>query len=338
MEVNMLFNEFVGQDEIKEYLKKSIKDNNVSHGYIFEGNKGIGKYNMALLFAQSLLCDNFSEEPCNECSSCIKVNTMNHPDLHIISTTDKSIKREVIDELIESINQKPYESERKIYIIKNSEDMTPQAANTFLKTLEEPIGNTIIILLTENSNLLLPTISSRCQIIKFKRIDNSIIASYVKDKFRLDSNTAKLIAYYSQGVLLNAEKIALDENDILKRRSEIIKIYDKILSNDRNIIFEYEEYFEENKDNIDELIEILMAWLRDIYFKKYGINDLIINTDYMDLLDRHSKIVKTHNIDKLIKYLQNVSYDIKNNVNYKLIIDNMLIKLQEEVKVEGNYK
>ncbi|HBB29085.1 MAG TPA: hypothetical protein DC000_07535 [Clostridiales bacterium] len=111
-----------------------------------------------------------------------------------------------------------------------------------------------------------------------------------------------------------------------------------MLSNDRNIIVEYEEYFEENKDNIDELIEILMAWLRDIYFKKYGIDDLIINTDYMDLLDRHSKIVKTHNIDKLIKYLQNVSYDIKNNVNYKLIIDNMLIKLQEEVKVEGNYQ
>ena len=116
----MLFSEFVGQDEIKEYFKKSIKDNNVSHGYIFEGNKGIGKYKMALLFAQSLLCTSFNGEPCNECSSCIKINTMNHPDLHIIATTDKSIKREVIDELIESINQKPYESERKVYIIQDS--------------------------------------------------------------------------------------------------------------------------------------------------------------------------------------------------------------------------
>lgn len=334
----MLFSEFIGQDDIKEYLRKSIQDNNVSHGYIFEGSKGIGKYNMALLFAQSLLCNNFNDEPCNECNSCIKVNTMNHPDLHVISTTDKSIKREVIDELIESINQKPYESDRKIYIINNSEDMTPQAANTFLKTLEEPVGNTIIILLTENSNLLLPTISSRCQIIKFKKIDENIIANHIKEKFNLDNNTAKLIAYYSQGVLFNAEKIASNENDILKRRSDIIKIYDKIINSDRNIIFEYEDYFEEHKDNIDEIIEILMVWLRDVYFKKYGIDDLIINTDYINLLDHHSKIVKTQNIDKLIKYLQNVSYDIKNNVNYKLIIDNMLIKLQEEVKVEKNYK
>ena len=256
---------------------------------------------------------------------------MNHPDLHVISTTDKNIKREAIDELIESINQKPYESDRKIYIINNSEDMTPQAANTFLKTLEEPVGNTTIILLTENSNLLLPTISSRCQIIRFKKIDYNIIADYIKDKFNLDNNTAKLIAYYSQGVLLNAEKIALNENDILKRRSDIIKIYDKIINSDRNILFEYEEYFEENKDNIDEIIELLMVWLRDVYFKKYGIDDLIINTEYISLLDRHYKLINTNNIDKLIKYLQIVSNDIKNNVNYKLIIDNMLIKLQEEV-------
>ncbi len=326
----MLFSEFVGQDEIKTYLKKSVQDNNVSHGYIFEGAKGIGKYNMAVLFAKALLCKKFNEEPCNECSSCIKINTMNHPDLHIISADDKNIKREAIDELIGSINQKPYESDRKVYIINDSEDMTTQAANTFLKTLEEPAGNTIIILLTENSNLLLPTISSRCQTIRFKKIDNSTIINYIKNKFSLDDNTAKLIAYYSQGVLFNAEKIALNENDIIKRRDEIIKIYDKVLMNDKNIIFEYETYFEENKDKIDDITEILMIWLRDVYFKKYEIDDLIINIDCIDLLERHYKIIKKQNIDELIKYLQNVRYDVKNNVNYKLIIDNMLIKLQEK--------
>jgi len=284
-----------------------------------------------LLFAQSLLCHNFVDEPCNECSSCIKINTMNHPDLHIISTTEKTIKREAIDEIIESINQKPYESDKKVYIINDSEDMTPQAANTFLKTLEEPVGNTVIIMLTENSNLLLPTISSRCQIIRFKKIDENTIINYVKEKYNLDNTMAKLIAYYSQGVLCKAEQIALSEHDILKRRTEIIKIYDKILKSDKNIIFEYEDYFEQCKDNIDEILEILMVWLRDIYFKKYNIDDLIINTDYIELLDSHSKLINTQNIDKLIKYLQGVSYDVKNSVNYKLIIDNMLMKLQEEV-------
>lgn len=313
------------QESIKEYLKKSIKDKNISHGYIFEGAKGIGKLDMSIFFAKSLLCKEFDEEPCNKCSSCIKVNSINHPDLHIILSEERSIKRETIDDLISSIYQKPYESDRKIYIINNSEDMTMQAANTFLKTLEEPVGNTTIILLTENSNLLLPTIVSRCQIIKFEKIGNEFIIDYIKNKFNLDSNTAKLISYYSQGVLYNAEKIATNENDILKIREEIIKIFDKILIHDKNAIFEYETYFEENKDKIDRITEVLMIWLRDVYFKKYEINDLIINIDFVDLLEKHSKVLKRQKIDEIIKYLQNIKYDMKSNVNYKLMIDNMLM-------------
>jgi len=250
---------------------------------------------------------------------------MNHPDLHIISSEDKSIKREAIDDLIVSVYQKPYESDRKIYIINNSEDMTMQAANTFLKTLEEPAGNTTIILLTENCNFLIPTIVSRCQIIKFEKINNEQIIDYIKDKFNLDLNTARLIAYYSQGVLYNAEKIATNQNDILKRREEIIKIFDRILIHDKNAIFEYETYFEDNKDKIDEITEILMIWLRDVYFKKHKIDDLIINIDFVDLLEKHAKSLERQKIDELIKYLQNVKYDMKSNVNYKLIIDNMLM-------------
>lgn len=337
----MLFSEFVGQDDsfpknqeanlpqnqegIKKYLKKSIKDKNISHGYIFEGAKGIGKLNMAIFFAKSLLCKDFKEEPCNVCSSCIKINSMNHPDLHIISSEDKSIKREVIDELILSVYQKPYESDRKIYIINNSEEMTMQAANTFLKTLEEPAGNTTIILLTQNCNLLLSTIVSRCQLIKFEKNSNEQIIDYIKKKFDLDFNTARLIAYYSQGVLYNAEKIAINQNDVLKLREEIIKIFDRILIHDKNAIFEYETYFEDNKDKIDEITEILMIWLRDINFKKHEIDDLIINIDLIDLLEKHAKSLDRQKIDELINYLQNIKYDIKSNVNYKLIIDNMLM-------------
>jgi DNA polymerase-3 subunit delta' len=334
----MLFSELVGQQDdnlpknqegIKEYFNKSIKDKNISHGYIFEGAKGIGKLNMAIFFAKSLLCKDYKDEPCNVCSSCIKVKSMNHPDLHIISSEEKSIKREDIDDLILSIYHKPYESDRKIYIINKSEDMTMQAANTFLKTLEEPAGNTTIMLLTHNCNLLLSTIVSRCQLIKFEKNSNEQIIDYIKKEFDLDFNTARLIAYYSQGVLYNAEKIATNQNDILKRREEIIKIFDRILIHDKNAIFEYETYFEDNKDKIDEITEILMIWLRDISYKKHDIDDLIINTDFVDLLEKHTKTLDRQKIDELINYLQNVKYDIKSNVNYKLIIDNMLMLISK---------
>ncbi len=311
--------------DVKEYLIKSIKEDNISHGYIFEGSKGIGKLSMAIFFAKSLLCKDFNNEPCDKCSSCIKINSMNHPDLHIISSDDRSIKREEIDVLISSVSQKPYESDRKIYIINNSEDMTMQAANTFLKTLEEPAGNTTMILLTENSNLLISTIVSRCQIIKFDKVNNEQIVNYIKNKFNLDDNTARLIAYYSKGVINNAEKIVTNQDNILKCREEIIKIFDRVLINGKSAIFEYETYFEENKDKIDEIAEILMIWLRDVSFKKHDIDELIINIDFLELLEKHAKLLDRQKIDELIRYLQNVNFDIKSNVNYKLIIDNMLI-------------
>jgi DNA polymerase-3 subunit delta' len=148
-------------------------------------------------------------------------------------------------------------------------------------------------------------------------------------KFDLDFNTARLIAYYSQGVLYNAEKIATNQNDVLKRREEIIKMFDRILVHDNNAIFEYETYFEDNKDKIDEITEILMIWLRDISYKKHDIDDLIINIDFVDLLEKHTKTLDRQKIDELINYLQNIKYDMKSNVNYKLIIDNMLMLISK---------
>jgi DNA polymerase-3 subunit delta' len=223
----MLYSQVAGQEEIKTSLIKSIDNNQVSHCYLFEGPEGMGKFELALVFAQSLLCLNFHKEPCNECKNCIKVNSLNHPDLHLINKDGNSIKREDIDLLINTIYNKPYEAKRKIFIIKDAHLMTPRAANGFLKTLEEPPGDTVIILLTVNSNLLLPTIVSRCQEIKFKNISKDSIKSYLKD---YDSDRVELAANYSKGILSKAINIIKGSDDTLKKREETIKIFDKIIN------------------------------------------------------------------------------------------------------------
>ena len=102
----MLYSQVAGQEEIKTSLIKSIDNNQVSHCYLFEGPEGMGKFELALVFAQSLLCLNFHKEPCNKCKNCIKVNSLNHPDLHIINKDGNSIKREDID-LVETENYTP---------------------------------------------------------------------------------------------------------------------------------------------------------------------------------------------------------------------------------------
>jgi len=323
----MLYSQTAGQEKIKTSLIKSINNKQVSHCYLFEGPEGMGKYKLALVFAQSLLCLNFSMEPCNECKSCIKVNSYNHPDLHIINEDGKSIKREDVDELVNSIYKRPYEAKRKVYIIKDAHLMTPQAANTFLKTLEEPPGDTVMILLTINSNLLLPTLVSRCQEVKLRNVSKKTIKSYLKG---YDTNSVDLAASYSKGILNKAVDIIEGKDDILKKRQEIIKVFDRIINSDSEIIYELENYFEVEKDNIDLIIEIMIMWIRDVIFVNGNMEDLVINKDYMPLLRNHGKNMKRDS--DIVEFLQNTSDNIKSNVNYKLAVDNMLLKIQEVFK------
>lgn len=329
----MYYSDIVGQDETKKSLINSVKNDNVSHCYIFEGPKDMGKYDLSLVFAQSLFCDNFISEPCNTCGDCIKINSMNHPDLHIINFDEKTIKREDIDNLIDSIYKKPYEAKKKVYIIKNSHDMTPQAANTFLKTLEEPPKDSVIIFLTNNINLLLPTIVSRCQVIKFKDINRSEIRKILVTKYDVDEVKAFITSYYSKGILNKAVNIAIGKDDILEKRREVIELFDNIIKSDTGIIFECENYFEEQKDNIDKILEIMMMWIRDIAFIKNNMENLIVNKDFSELAKKHGMSMKINDVDYLIDYLQGVSDNIRNNVNYKLTIDRMLCKIQEVFKI-----
>ncbi|MDD4439499.1 MAG: DNA polymerase III subunit delta' [Tissierellia bacterium] len=323
----MLYSQVAGQEEIKTSLIKSINNNQVSHCYLFEGPEGMGKFELALIFAQSLLCLNFHKEPCNECKNCIKVNSYNHPDLHIINEDGNSIKREDIDVLINSIYNKPYEAKRKVFIIKDAHLMTPRAANGFLKTLEEPPGDSVMILLTINSNLLLPTIVSRCQEVKFRNVSKETIKLFLKD---FDDKNVELAANYSKGILNKAINIINGNDDTLKKRKEIIKIFDRIINFDSEIIYELENYFDEQKDNIDSIIEIMIMWIRDIMFVKNNMEDLVINKDCIELLKTHGTNMKKDS--DIIEYMQNTSDNIKSNVNYKLAVDNMLLRIQEVFK------
>src|SRR6056297_3312851 len=212
MGVIMQFDSVVGQDRIKYYLTNSVKKDNLTHGYIFEGPKNIGKLEVAKVFAQLILCQNSEEKPCEICSSCKKANANSHPDIHILKLDENSIKRKDIDELQDSIYIKPYESKKKVYIIDDSHKMTVQAANTFLKTLEEPPEDTIIIMLTISRDLLLDTIVSRCQNINFDMLGRKEVEKILVKKYNIKSDKAKLLAGYAKGNVYKALKILNGED------------------------------------------------------------------------------------------------------------------------------
>ena len=154
---------------LKERLEKIVSTNRVSHAYLFEGPTGADKEAFARGFIKGVLCPKGLGENCGECSICNKVDHGNHEDVSWISREGLSVKDAVVTVIQEKLNVRPVGG-RNVVVISDSDTMTPQAQNRLLKTLEEPPGDALIILLSENMENLAPTIQSRC--VKF-RIDAS---------------------------------------------------------------------------------------------------------------------------------------------------------------------
>lgn len=163
----MWFDSKTEEKGIVNRVRDAINTGRLSHAYIIEGDSLSGKKEFALEFTKAVLCQNKPGIGCNDCKPCRLIDMGAYRDLYIVAGDDKSVKDKDIEELQERLNQYPLEDGgRNIAIIEDADTMTPRAQNRFLKTLEEPFPGTIIMLLTVNSDALLPTVKSRCQIIR----------------------------------------------------------------------------------------------------------------------------------------------------------------------------
>lgn len=183
----------IGHENIVEGLKQSIVNNRISHSYLFQGEESIGKKKLALLFAKTLLCKSGGLEACNKCISCKKFDSQNHPDFWLVEAEKNIIRKEKVDQVIKSVNTYPLESNRKIIIIDSSHKMGIESQNALLKTLEEPPSYMNIILITEEKEQILPTILSRCQIIKFNPVALKLVEEFIVENYPEEADKASFI-------------------------------------------------------------------------------------------------------------------------------------------------
>ena len=318
----------IGHQRIMENLEKTIDKNQLSHSYLFEGEEALGKKMVALYFAKTLLCKEQGLKPCNNCNSCLKFDNFNHPDFQLIEPKKNSIPRKAIEDLIKSINIAPLESKRRIIIIDDSHKMGLEAQNCLLKTLEEPPSYINMILITCNINDLIPTIISRCEVIKFHPVENKKIENLLKSKYDKTEEEASFIAHFTQGSV--GKSIALSQSqDFLNKREETLNIIHSIINGDKATIFNSIDFFIDNKDSIEDILDIIIYWFRDlIIYKKIGNQHLIINRDKLDLLSQQFFLDEDKINDIIEKVLETKKY-VNGNVNYQLSIELMLLNIQE---------
>ena len=167
------FGDIIGHEQIIEHFRSALKNHQVSHAYILNGENGSGKNMLAKAFAKALVCEAGYGDSCNMCRACHQFDSGNHPDVKWI--THEKANSIGVDEVREQINNdiviKPYSSKYKVYIIDEAEKMTVQAQNALLKTIEEPPEYAVILFLTNTLDVLLQTVRSRCIIMNLRSVD-----------------------------------------------------------------------------------------------------------------------------------------------------------------------
>ncbi len=322
----MEYKDIIGHERQIESLKNTIKKESISHSYLFEGEEGLGKKGVALVFAKSLLCRKEGEEPCNECPSCIKFDGGNHPDFKLISPEKDMIRKDEIDSLVKSASTIPFEGKRKVFIIDDSHEMNQEAMNGLLKTLEEPPDFMNMILISSASNKLLPTILSRCQRIGFYPVEIWKIVDLLAKDTSLSKDRAEFIANFTKGSVGKSIEISKND-DFFEKRDQVIKIINELLKGDKTKAFSSLPFFNSNKDTIDDIFDIMIYWFRDLLiYKEVGKSDLIINKDKFEILSGQSSI-DYNRINGIMNKIENTRRNIYNNVNFALSIETMLLNI-----------
>lgn len=301
----MNFNNIIGNEKNKELLNQIINTNNISHSYMFVGKDSIGKFLFAKEFAKAILCEE-KEKPCNNCKSCIEFDTNNNPDFTILEPDGNMIKIDQIRELTKNVYEKPIVSDRKVYIINDSDCMTKEAENSLLKTLEEPPEYVTIILIISNENLFLPTIKSRCTKILFNKLSNKDLKTILERKYNY-TNISDIVFKIADGSVAKAVSLQNKETDYLK----VNKVFSNLENIDMvDILSEKEEIFE-NKDEVVDILE----YINLIFFDKVRMNNKYINC--MSILEDTK--------DRLSK-----------NNNFDMAIDNFIMTVWEEINGKYN--
>ena len=304
----MSFNNIIGNDNVKNILTKSLKNNTILHSYMFIGETGIGKKMMANQFAKMILCNNFNGEECNTCKSCVEFDSGNNPDYVYIEPEGRNIKIEQIREMQIKVVEKPINSGKKIYIINDADLMTKEAQNCLLKTLEEPPEYIVIILIVNNENKMLTTIRSRCMKIHFDKIKDDEVKRFLKEKCNIDNVNNSLLKMCDGSI-----GKCLSISNKLEDYGELERIFSNLNTSLTSVINSAELLYK-NKDNINDYLDYINVIL---YIKSKE------NNNYLKYVN-------------CIKIVENTKKRLLSNSNYDMCIDYLLFNIWEEINEKNS--
>lgn len=327
------FKDVVGHKNIIQYIGNAVNSGMVSHAYILNGEKGSGKKLLANLFAMSLQCENREADgdACGKCRSCRQAMSGNHPD--IIRVRHEKPSTITVDEIREQVNNdiviKPYSSKYKIYIIADGDMMNVQAQNALLKTIEEPPEYAVIMILTENAETLLPTIRSRCVMLKLRNIKDQLVKKYLMEHMEIPDYKADICVAFAQGNMGKAISLATSEhfNEI---KEEAVKLLRNIDGMQPDELAEAVKKCTEFKLDITDYLDIIAIWYRDVLiYKATKSVDRVVFSDQMRPIRERASKSSYEGLELILEAIEKAKARLKSNVNFELTMELLLLTIKE---------
>lgn len=330
------FDGVIGQEPAVGIFRKAIESKRVAHTYLFTGPEGVGKLHFAVALARLLMCD--KNTGCGQCRACRWIDQQTHPNLRVIDVPEgkQSIPIDIVREVEEEMALKPFMPGYRIFIFNNADRMEEEAGNALLKSLEEPTKNCIIILITAHPESILPTVVSRCQVIRFYAIPQDRLEKFFMDRLKINQVNARLLAYLSDGSIGNG--IRLHSGSLLEQRKWLIDNLHSASSfrETAESVLGYAKSDkasrETERERIIQQFKAIGLFLRDVLLSHY-INDApIINYDKITDIKQWHKRTKPESVRLAIEELLAAEQYIRLNINLTLVTEYVFLNINKLLK------
>lgn len=334
----MAFRDVVGQELATAFLRCAAEAGRLAHAYIFVGPEGVGKRALARALAQYLFCKSRKDDACGECRNCRLVASGNYPDFHWVVREEgkRDVKVEQIEQMLREVNLKPAEGDHKVFVIEEADRLNPSSANRLLKVIEEPPPNTLLLLLALDVRDFLPTILSRCQVLRLRPVPAQELSRRLEKESGIPSDRARYLAHFTLGSPGLAQELVA--GSFFEDRAWLIGLMSAARPEAHfAVVDEIDKRIGGEKDELQSKREVLMRWLdvlalfyRDVYAAALHCgDDLLINEDRTAEVKRLAARLSADRAERIVEAVERAREALIFNANRKLLLENLVFDVAQ---------
>ncbi|MEN8240707.1 MAG: hypothetical protein ABFS17_02205 [Chloroflexota bacterium] len=317
----------IGHQWAVELLQSHLERGAPRHAYLFTGPRGIGRRTLALHFAEAI-----NAEPIGKVDPESKLHQqfqkMQHPDLTVIQRQpgDRSLKIDAVRQLQHTLSLAPYMANYRIALLLNFEEANPNAANAVLKTLEEPGSRVVLLVTAESSEALLPTIVSRCEVVRLRPVPLEQVAAGLQTRWGADPEQARLLAHIASGRPGYARYLHQNP-DILSQRQAWLDEQQTLLAGDRVARFTYAQTMSKDREQLPQQLLVWLAYWRDVLMRVSSSQAPLVNLDRAEEIDQLAGRLDLPTTRLVVLSLERTLDELRANINLRLAAETLLLEL-----------